>query len=323
MLGAIRNAAHTAADTARETIASVTPVSNVSKFADTGQLTPDEFLEAGDKLVAMCPTWRWESGDEPKRCSYLPPTRQFLVTVRVPCLQRVRTLEASTDLLANMEAEDEEGWLATATVGAVDIEAIMSMDDEPEPEAESVTSPSGVATLFDPSNVVLLGVAPRPAARANTDGSDSSDEAPDMEDFEDASLMVDDESTLFAPTCADMVAEDSNSKGDSGCNKQDNIQRTRTYDLEITYDKYYQTPRVWLFGYDEDQNPLGPDQMFEDMSQDHVNRTVTVAVHPHKSMAFASIHPCQHASCMKKITDQLVAGGKAPQVDQARALLHG
>lgn len=26
---------------------------------------------------------------------------------------------------------------------------------------------------------------------------------------------------------------------------------TRTYDLNITYDKYYQTPRLWLFGYDE------------------------------------------------------------------------
>ena len=29
------------------------------------------------------------------------------------------------------------------------------------------------------------------------------------------------------------------------------ILRTRTYDLNITYDKYYQTPRLWLFGYNE------------------------------------------------------------------------
>lgn len=33
--------------------------------------------------------------------------------------------------------------------------------------------------------------------------------------------------------------------------KGDEIIRTRTYDLYITYDKYYQTPRLWLFGYDE------------------------------------------------------------------------
>ena len=31
----------------------------------------------------------------------------------------------------------------------------------------------------------------------------------------------------------------------------EDILRTRTYDLHITYDKYYQTPRLWLTGYDE------------------------------------------------------------------------
>ena len=34
------------------------------------------------------------------------------------------------------------------------------------------------------------------------------------------------------------------------------ILRTRTYDLLITYDKYYQVPRFWLVGYDEDRQPL-------------------------------------------------------------------
>ena len=29
------------------------------------------------------------------------------------------------------------------------------------------------------------------------------------------------------------------------------ILQTRSYDLSITYDKYYQTPRLWLYGYDE------------------------------------------------------------------------
>lgn len=31
----------------------------------------------------------------------------------------------------------------------------------------------------------------------------------------------------------------------------DKILNVRTYDVFITYDKYYQTPRMWLFGYDE------------------------------------------------------------------------
>ena len=29
------------------------------------------------------------------------------------------------------------------------------------------------------------------------------------------------------------------------------VQRVRSYDLSITYDFYYQTPRLWLLGYNE------------------------------------------------------------------------
>merc|ERR1712048_1477511 len=43
------------------------------------------------------------------------------------------------------------------------------------------------------------------------------------------------------------------------------VVRTRTYDLSITYDKYYQTPRLWLFGYDENGEPLKHDQVYEDI----------------------------------------------------------
>lgn len=32
---------------------------------------------------------------------------------------------------------------------------------------------------------------------------------------------------------------------------EDEILKTRTYDLYITYDKFYQTPRLWLYGYNE------------------------------------------------------------------------
>jgi ubiquitin-like-conjugating enzyme ATG3 len=30
-----------------------------------------------------------------------------------------------------------------------------------------------------------------------------------------------------------------------------NLLQVRTYDVMITYDKYYQTPRIWLLGFDE------------------------------------------------------------------------
>lgn len=45
------------------------------------------------------------------------------------------------------------------------------------------------------------------------------------------------------------IVEACKTKTDAG--GEDAILQTRTYDLYITYDKYYQTPRLWLFGYDE------------------------------------------------------------------------
>ncbi len=47
----------------------------------------------------------------------------------------------------------------------------------------------------------------------------------------------------------------------------DAILQTRTYDLNIAYDNFYRTPRLWLFGYDERQKPLGEADMSEDVSQ--------------------------------------------------------
>lgn len=32
---------------------------------------------------------------------------------------------------------------------------------------------------------------------------------------------------------------------------EDTVQKNRTYDLSITYDFYYLTPRLWLLGYSE------------------------------------------------------------------------
>lgn len=45
--------------------------------------------------------------------------------------------------------------------------------------------------------------------------------------------------------------------------RSDNIIQVRTYDCMITYDKYYQTPRMWLLGYDEVRlrlSSFGPSQ---------------------------------------------------------------
>lgn len=91
----------------------------------------------------------------------------------------------------------------------------------------------------------------------------------------------------------------------------DKVLQVRTYDVFITYDKYYQTPRIWLFGYDEQRRPLTSTQVFEDVSQDYVKKTVTIETHPHLALSLASIHPCKHAEVMKKIIERMGDGKSA------------
>jgi hypothetical protein len=104
----------------------------------------------------------------------------------------------------------------------------------------------------------------------------------------------------------------------SAVEPEDTIVRTRTYDISITYDKYYQTPRVFLFGYDEHRSPLSANDILQDIMQDYANKTVTIETHPHlpSNGPHASIHPCRHSAVMKRIVDTLADGGKPARVDQ-------
>eukprot|EP01062_Namystynia_karyoxenos_P003562 TRINITY_DN11290_c0_g1_i1.p1 TRINITY_DN11290_c0_g1~~TRINITY_DN11290_c0_g1_i1.p1 ORF type:complete len:329 (+),score=121.45 TRINITY_DN11290_c0_g1_i1:109-987(+) len=77
----------------------------------------------------------------------------------------------------------------------------------------------------------------------------------------------------------------------------------RTYDLHILYDDYHGTPRVYLMGYDEQQRPLGKEQMFEDIYSDYADKTATMEKHPFTGTQMASIHPCRHAETMKRMID--------------------
>ncbi|KAG8042551.1 hypothetical protein G9C98_005185 [Cotesia typhae] len=136
---------------------------------------------------------------------------------------------------------------------------------------------------------------------ADEDDEDD-EEAADMEAFEVSGML--DEQDKYAAETKKPVKE-----------KKDNfpegeIIHTRTYDLHITYDKYYQTPRLWLFGYDENQKPLTVEEMYEDVSQDHAKKTVTMETHPHlPGPPMASVHPCRHAEVMKKIIETVMEGG--------------
>lgn len=122
------------------------------------------------------------------------------------------------------------------------------------------------------------------------------DEYADMADFEDNNVLVDEDAA--APTAGD-----------------DNLLKVRTYDLSITYDKYYQTPRVWMVGRSAEGQPLTGKEMMEDVMTDYANKTVTIEVHPHVAGPHASIHPCKHGKVMKTIVDNLMAAQSNQQTD--------
>lgn len=95
--------------------------------------------------------------------------------------------------------------------------------------------------------------------------------------------------------------------------------RTRTYDLYITYDKYWRCPRLWLFGYTALGAPLPITAIMEDISTDYVDKTVTMETWPFmegNSMSMASVHPCKHSSVMQSIIARQSERGDQVRVDQ-------
>jgi len=249
----------------------LTPVLKESKFQETGVITPEEFVAAGDHLVHHCPSWQWAAGSSDCVRDYLPQDKQFLITRNVPCYKRCRQMEYRGELEKVLDSEDPEG-------GWVDTHHFQETD------------PTALA------NTVKEMVLEEPAVDVPDDESEA-EEAIDMEDFVESGMLEEDTATV------ESVQEESSASGGE-------ILSTRTYDLNITYDKFYQTPRLWLFGYSETRAALTVDQMYEDFSADHANKTITMETHPHlPGPPQASVHPCKHASTMKKLLDQIAEGG--------------
>jgi ubiquitin-like-conjugating enzyme ATG3 len=113
-------------DTFRERTAAI---SHTSTFRETGQITPEEFVLAGDFLVFKFPSWQWADASSPaKRVPYLPEGKQFLVTRGVPCHRRLDDNfagEAGQDetivrdgFAGGEGATDDDGWLRTGGMAA-------------------------------------------------------------------------------------------------------------------------------------------------------------------------------------------------------------
>lgn len=110
------------------------PVSHTSTFRANGQITPEEFVAAGDYLVYKFPTWSWADAEPTsKRATYLPAGKQFLVTRGVPCHRRLddnfagdaghdETMVGDGEDFrlagGHSAGDDEDGWLRTGGLAA-------------------------------------------------------------------------------------------------------------------------------------------------------------------------------------------------------------
>ncbi|VDM32094.1 unnamed protein product [Hydatigera taeniaeformis] len=266
----------------------VTPVLKESKFRETGVITPAEFVAAGDFLVHHCPTWQWSGGEPSKARSYLPADKQFLFTKGVPCYKRVSQLfNTSGDSDRILEEHDAEGgWVETCFFGS----------DPSGVDSESETEIAGEIERSEKTN----------------DAEEDEEEAEDLDAYIQSGMLDE----VDAQAVSDRVRRPSKSfGGKDDAFMRNGVLQTRTYDLYITYDKYYQTARFWLCGYDENHNPLSEAQMYEDFSQDHAKKTITTESHPHLSGApMPSIHPCRQAEVMKKLMEMIDSSNHIPSV---------
>lgn len=267
---------HQLGDAYRGVVSMFSSVSKESKFESSGTLTAEEFITAGDQLVYKFPTWQWApAGNKTLEKSYLPKDKQCLITRGVPCLARVRDLDHV--LAATMREDNEDGWLVA---GETEVDSPATSHNHPPPSLNMVDN-------FVPSSSSVA-----PAMQAVS-------EFADLDSLLLEESAKDKATVAAAPFVVGPPAED----------------RTRTYDLSITWDKYYQTPRLWLFGYNELGQPLTDEEVYQDVLSEYVTKTVTVDAHPATGIRTASIHPCQHAKMMLKVINEWKANNHPVRPD--------
>lgn len=258
---------HSMLDRVRETWA---PVSHTSTFRANGQITPEEFVAAGDYLVYKFPTWSWaDASPASKRVSYLPAGKQFLVTRGVPCHRRLDDNFAGDaghdetmvgdgeDFKAggHVAGDDEDGWLRTGALAA-------------SQEARA----RDVRTVDESGNM--------------GEREDDEDDIPDMEDEED-----DEQAIIREP-------------------KVDSSRRTYTLYITYTpYYRTPRLYLSGYLANSQPLPPqLMMEDIVGDYKDKTV--TLEDFPYFSNNIKMASVHPCKHASVMKTLLDRADAALK-------------
>lgn len=190
---------------------------------------------------------------------------------------------SGVERMVEEDVDGEEGWVTHDTEG--------DEDDPNNKTAEMTLDSSKIEDLRSKNE----------SQREAADDEDEEGETMDMEDFEESGMLenVDPSVAIIKPAAKQEPLSDAG----------DQVVHTRTYDLHIVYNKYYQTPHIFLIGYNENRKLLSVDEMFEDVSQDNAKKTVTMEQHPHLGPTMLAVHPCRHSDLMKKFIQIAEEGG--------------
>lgn len=310
----------------------LTPVLTATQL-ERGLLTPAEFVAAGDALVAASPSWAWEGGDPPLQRPYLPAAKQFLVTRGVPCARRVGDA-AVEDAAAAAAAGDGHG----VELAGADTESAASgaggRRRAPGPGLGGAAKPA--PSDYEDVGAAVAALRQSPRRRGGGRASPASTEAPaaaatrppttpapgsaaaadgfDIASLEDPAVAAVVDPAAAAPalrtrpapatTGAQLTVPAPAAATSSTTPDRPPEPQLRRYDLYVTYDNYYRTPRVYLAGVDAATGGrLSPGAMLEDVATDYANTTATVEAHPHLARAgpVLSVHPCKHAAAMRAL----------------------
>jgi ubiquitin-like-conjugating enzyme ATG3 len=167
----------------------------------------------------------------------LPADKQYLQTRDVPCLPHPSSdASLGEERIIEEDGDEDGGWVEAGGMDSAEPElgggggaAVGDGgDDDGVPEIGGGDGAAGGGG----------GGAAAATAADDDDDDDDDDDVPELDEFDYDEAAVADNDPASAPTPAAGTAAEA-----------ENVVKTRTYDISVTYDAHYSTPRVWLFGY--------------------------------------------------------------------------
>lgn len=200
----------------------LTPVLKESKFKETGNITPEEFVAAGDFLIEISPSWKWSAGDAAERKIFLPDDKQFLITRRVPCYKRCKEIEYDGSHESIIRLEGESQICGADGDHAQNSSSSKSNNDDDawvDTHATNDLRPAG-SHLEQGMDAMELKDDTQP----EEDAEEDSEECLDLEDIDDDMVMTVEKNEVLENQ------------------EESNIMKTRTYDLLGRLEKNFWKP---------------------------------------------------------------------------------